>query len=222
MNKEAIDMNKNMTVGQVVLNNPQVVETLSKLGIDFCCGGDMTLSQAAQEIGIGEDSLLEKLKAIPKKQEGELEEAIDLDSPQLIEYIVDNHHRREEALLNEIDPLLQKIVRVHYVKHGKELAEIYSKFSLLKAELIPHFYQEEKIDFPHYLAGGEMGIESLRRDHDGAGAILDEIEALTQGFQPPADACTTYKLTFQKLKDLADDIHKHVFLENQVLFKREN
>ena len=211
----------NMTLGQVVLENPQVIETLNKMNIDFCCGGERTLEETSIEKDLDLNELIEKLNSIPQKETGELENAIELSSPELIDYIIDYHHTRELEMLNDIDPLLQKITRVHYQSHGEELTKIYKLYSQLKAELIPHFYQEEENDFPYFLQGNKMDIEKLIQDHEGAGALLDEMEDFTNGFVPPSDACVTYKTTFIKLKELAEDVHKHVFLENQVLFKRQ-
>ena len=37
-------------------------------------------------------------------------------------------------------------------------------------------------------------------------------------FQPPADACNTYRALFAGLRDLEEDVHRHVHLENAVLF----
>lgn len=213
-------MKKNQTVGQLVLENPQVIGPLSKLGIDFCCGGEMTLEDAAEELGLEPEKLIEKLKQVEKKERGEIEDALNLDTPALMDYIVEFHHKREIDFLEEIDPLLQKILRVHYKNHGKELSEIYGIFTKIKGALIPHFYQEEQMDFPQFLEGKDMDTEALVQEHQEVGALIDGLEERTLGFTPPQDACTSYRLAFEKLAQLAQDIHKHVFLENQVLFKR--
>lgn len=36
----------------------------------------------------------------------------------------------------------------------------------------------------------------------------------------PDDACNTFMLTYQKLKEFEDDFHKHVHLENNILFPK--
>jgi regulator of cell morphogenesis and NO signaling len=37
---------------------------------------------------------------------------------------------------------------------------------------------------------------------------------------PPADACTTYRLSFAALEAFELDLHRHVHLENNILFPK--
>jgi regulator of cell morphogenesis and NO signaling len=41
---------------------------------------------------------------------------------------------------------------------------------------------------------------------------------LTNGFSPPAEACNTYRALFAGLAELEEDLHRHIHLENSVLF----
>jgi regulator of cell morphogenesis and NO signaling len=44
------------------------------------------------------------------------------------------------------------------------------------------------------------------------------IRHLAKGYAIPGDVCNTYMVTYQKLKEFEDDLHKHVHLENNILF----
>ena len=55
-------------------------------------------------------------------------------------------------------------------------------------------------------------------EHEEAGAALARIRELSHGFQPPADACNTYRALFAGLAELEEDLHRHIHLENSVLF----
>ncbi|MDO5027116.1 MAG: DUF542 domain-containing protein [Tissierellia bacterium] len=213
-------INKEMTVGQAVLENPNIVEYLNEKDIDFCCGGDLFLQDIAKEKNVDIEGLIKDLNAIEKEQIGELEDAIKLETPKLIDYIIKYHHRRELEMLEEIDGLFRKIIRAHYTNHGEELSDYYKRFLLIKADLVSHFYQEERIDFPNFIEGQKMDVEELIREHEEVGQLIDSLEEDTKGFGVPEDACNTYKLTFKRLDEFAQDLHKHIFLENQVLFKR--
>jgi regulator of cell morphogenesis and NO signaling len=215
-------INKEMTVGQAVLENPNIVQYLSDNNIDFCCGGELHLEDVAKTKEISVEELVNELNAIKKEEVGELEDAVKLDTPKLIDYIIKYHHKRELEMLEDIDAFMRKILMVHYLRHGEELTDYYKRFLTIKANLLPHFYEEEKIEFPNLLAGMKMDTEALVKEHEAVGAILDSLERDTNGFEVPADGCNTYKLTFKKLAEFAEDIHKHIFLENQVLFKRNN
>lgn len=213
-------IDKNMTVGEAVKVNPQIIDKLSDVGIDFCCGGNKVLSEAIEEVGFDVDSFINILNAQQKVEQGEIEDAMNLSKEELIKYIIETHHVKELDMLEEIDALLKKILNVHYLSHGEELAEIYQQFSLIKSDLIPHFAKEERVDFPEFLSGKDVDFTTLIAEHEKVGSLLDRLESNTNGFNAPEDGCTTYRRTFEKLKEFTEDIHKHIFLENNVLFKR--
>jgi regulator of cell morphogenesis and NO signaling len=60
----------------------------------------------------------------------------------------------------------------------------------------------------------------MEKEHDHAGSLLAEIRQLTNDYNPPADACTTYRLSFAALQAFELDLHQHVHLENNILFPK--
>ena len=60
----------------------------------------------------------------------------------------------------------------------------------------------------------------MEQEHDHAGTLLNEIRILTNNYTPPADACTTYKLSYAALQAFELDLHQHVHLENNILFPK--
>lgn len=87
--------------------------------------------------------------------------------------------------------------------------------------------KEEQVLFPAIAAlsrGGnapvslEDPIACMLHEHDDAGAALARLRELTRGFEPPAEACNTYRALFAGLRDLEEDLHRHIHLENAVLF----
>ena len=61
-------------------------------------------------------------------------------------------------------------------------------------------------------------IACMLREHDDAGTALAKLRELTNGYQPPAEACNTYRALFAGLNDIEEDLHRHIHLENSVLF----
>ena len=57
-------------------------------------------------------------------------------------------------------------------------------------------------------------------DHQVCRRWLAAIRELTHGYQPPADACATYRLVLEELQAFETDLHAHVHLENHVLFPK--
>jgi regulator of cell morphogenesis and NO signaling len=60
----------------------------------------------------------------------------------------------------------------------------------------------------------------MEDEHDAAGAALARLRELTGGFQPPAGACPTFRGLYHGLAELEADLHRHIHLENNVLFPR--
>lgn len=208
-----------MKVQEAVKVNPAIIQVLSASGIDYCCGGDANLGEAIDAQNIDVPSFIASLNRMEKEDMGSFEEALELGPRDLVDYIIDVHHRRELQWLDEIDQNLAKLLKVHYAKHGQELTDIYQRFLTLKLELVPHFAKEEYADFPAFLEHGTFDFTELRSEHEATGELLDALDRDTHGFTPPADGCATYQYTFRLLRDLAADIHRHIFLENSVLFE---
>jgi regulator of cell morphogenesis and NO signaling len=57
-------------------------------------------------------------------------------------------------------------------------------------------------------------------EHDSATAALRRIRELTGNFQAPAHACQTYRGLWERLERLESDLHRHIHLENDILFPR--
>lgn len=211
---------KTMKVEQAVKERPNIVELLSENNIDFCCGGWQILEDAVAKQGLDVDDFVAQLNRYESTKEiNDWRQALQMSKKELVNYIVNTHHRKEEELVEEVEKLLAKILYVHYAQHAEELTAIYQTFLALKQDLMPHFADEEKIVFPNALQAN-VDWSKLRDDHEQVGEILKNLQDLTNDFTPPADACRTYQLAFQKLHELVDDIHLHVFLENSVLFEQ--
>ena len=159
-----------------------------------------------------------------------MESVADMSTEDLIRLIIDTHHIPERQLWEEITPMLNKIMTVHY-EHGKDLfLQLHRQFSLLRAELEEHFAEEECEVFPLMLQAETKSpkerkhlskrVHELVSEHEGAGEVIHSIMALTNNFTPPEYACPTFKATYAKMHELIDDIFLHIAKENSVLFPR--
>ena len=158
-----------------------------------------------------------------------MDNQVDADSmtlSKLCDHIEATHHAYLRKELPRLDKMTEKVARVHGEKEP-ELRELRAVFLEFQAELMPHMMKEEQILFP---AIAEMSagrtepmalddpIASMLREHDEAGAALARLRELSHGFQPPSDACNTYRALFAGLRDLEEDLHRHIHLENAALF----
>ena len=229
--KQTITINKETHLGELVTYFPAVTEKLNELHIDYCCQGDRTLEAAIKEAGLKPDFITKvqndysEYLARPDKKMP----VSELSDEQLINLILEIHHQPERALWNELDPLMNKILLVHY-GHGKELLlKLHRNFSELKMELEEHFAKEEKELFPAMLKPDKTDedraairslIHKLEGEHEGTGDIVKKIIKESNDFTPPEYACPTMKAVYMKLHELVDDIFLHIAKENSVLFKR--
>ncbi|MCD9016758.1 hemerythrin domain-containing protein [Parachryseolinea silvisoli] len=60
----------------------------------------------------------------------------------------------------------------------------------------------------------------MKDDHLDEGQQLQKMAALSNDYTPPADACSTYTVTYKMLKDYEKDMHLHIHLENNILFAK--
>jgi len=78
-------------------------------------------------------------------------------------------------------------------------------------------FQSFGIDF--CCQGGRTLREACERKGVSLDGVIEHLEAeLAGGYQPPEDACNTYRALFAGLADLEEDLHRHIHLENSVLF----
>ena len=66
----------------------------------------------------------------------------------------------------------------------------------------------------------ENPIRMMEREHRDATDALRMIRELTNGFTAPSDGCATYAACMAELARFERDLHRHVHLENNVLFPK--
>jgi len=224
------------TVGEMVAKDYRKAQVFKKYGIDFCCGGKKTLSEVSQKKGISLEELKAELKAAENVESGS---SISFDKWELdflSDYITNTHHQYIKDNIPFISELAQKVARVHGANHP-EAVQTAAVFERAAQDLSLHLVKEEKILFPFIkelvaakrnnsvLPDSSFGdvanpIEMMESEHEQAGEDMEEIKALTNNYQVPADACTSYRLLYQKLEEFENDLHKHVHLENNILFPK--
>jgi len=221
------------SIGVIAASFPKSMEIFKDYNIDFCCGGNRPLIEAITEQGLNETEVMNKLEDAYNKAVNIENKEIDftkLSYSDLIDHIVNTHHAYLQVELPKIGELVNKILRVHGQGHS-ELAKVHKLFSNLRMELEQHLIKEEEIEFPtikeyersnskELLEKIVAGMEELENEHEGAGDILKELRKITNGFVAPEDGCNTYRLTYNKLRELEEDTFTHIHLENNILFPR--
>ena len=223
---------ENSLVKDIVNELPKTSDVFKKNRIDFCCGGNIPLSQAVAQNQLNMDTLLEELKIVFKTYENtekDVEVWTESDSNTIMEHIISNYHRVSEEELSMLSPYVTKVSRVHGDNHP-ELLKVNELFYEFKKELLKHMEKEEAIVFPliKQIIDGTVEnrkeaiamITELEKEHDHAGEILRQIREVTSDYKLPLDACGTYRLVYARLEALEELTFMHVHLENNILFPR--
>ena len=213
------------TVGEIVAENPSQARVFQSLAIDFCCQGGRTLREACERKGIAVESVVEQLEAAAAEPAEPMENPAQLPPVALIGHIVDKHHAFLRSELPRIHAMAERVAKVHG-GHTPSLVEVYEVFCEMADELASHMMKEEQILFPaiQSMVAGQSAmpldgpVACMLKEHDDAGNALARMRELTNGFTPPPEACNTYRALFAGLAELEEDLHRHIHLENAVLF----
>ncbi len=215
------------TVGELVAERPGRSRIFQSSGIDFCCQGSRTLREACERKGVAAQSVVEQLEAELADKTAPVQNPAELPLDELTEYIVGTHHSFLRRELPRLHAMSARVAQVHG-GHTPSLIELFEVFQGLQAELISHIEKEESVLFPVVAAMSrretspvqiDEPIACMVHEHEEAGAALGRLRELSNGFHPPADACNTYRALFAGLQDLEEDLHRHIHLENTVLFR---
>lgn len=217
-----------MTLGEIVTRRPVLAAELERRGLDYCCHGDRTLTDAALEAGLDARTVADELSAVAV--DAPAAAWASLGPSELVEHIDAVHHRYLWAELPRVTALVDKIASVHGERHP-ELFEVQRLYGELRADLEPHLTREEQELFPRIeqLAGASdpssvstrafaAQIETLADEHETVGALLEELRRVTSGYSVPPDGCASYAACYRALADLEADTHLHVHKENNLLF----
>ncbi|WP_343032911.1 hemerythrin domain-containing protein [Virgibacillus doumboii] len=152
-----------------------------------------------------------------------------IPASELIDHIVHTHHVYLNDELPALGQFVTKILRVHGANHPhlKELHRLYNDF---KVDMEEHMITEESEVFPlikkYEKEPSEQLLQAIREanggledEHETSGNILKRMREVTNGFEPPADACSSYRITYARLAEMETNTFQHVHLENNILFK---
>jgi regulator of cell morphogenesis and NO signaling len=223
------------TIREIVANDYRAAAIFQKHGIDFCCGGNRPIAEACEEKGLDAAAVTTELEAaLAPASDAPRVNVWELDF--LADYIVTNHHGYVRSAIGTIGAHTKRVAEVHGERHP-ETVEIAARFADIAAEMTMHMAKEERMLFPYIKAlavarrtnapaprapFGTIAnpIRMMEAEHQSAGDTMAEIRRLSRGYAPPDDACTTYQVTYKELEAFEADLHRHVHLENNVLFPR--
>lgn len=221
-----VTISRDLSLGEIVNRIPSASRVLASFGLDFCCGGSRSLTDAAVEKGIDPD---EVVAAIDRVGPGPAADWATMGPAELIDHLVSTHHAYLHAELGYLEALAEKVASVHGERHP-ELAAVLADVRELRADLEPHLHKEERILFPmiRRMVGGEpvpdgqppvqAPISVMMAEHEATGDLLERLRRDSRDFDVPHDGCASYRALYEGLVRLEADTHLHVHKENNLLF----
>jgi regulator of cell morphogenesis and NO signaling len=224
------------TIGQMVAEDYRTAQVFKNHKIDFCCKGNRSLQEVAQKHDLNVDALLVEIKQVQEQKSDDTTDFKTWPLDLLADYIEKKHHRYVEEKIPVLKQYLNKLCRVHGSRHP-ELLKIDEHFNGSAGELAMHMKKEELVLFPwvrKMVKAEKQGeplekphfgtvknpIAMMMQEHDNEGERFRTIAELTSDYTPPLDACSTYRVTFSLLKEFEEDLHRHIHLENNILFPK--
>ncbi|KAA0890375.1 iron-sulfur cluster repair di-iron protein [Oryzomonas rubra] len=226
----------NKTIGEIVAADYRTATVFENHGIDFCCGGKVALAATCTEKGLDLATITSELEAVQHEPLERNQNYSSWPLPFLADYIVNTHHVYLKQNDEQIATYARKIAGVHGAHHP-EVIRIAAIFEKIATDMAGHLKEEEEVFFPALKRADaartadsapdakdretiRVSLLRLHREHEEIGDAIHEIRHISKEYTIPDDVCNTFMLTYQKLREFEDDLHKHVHLENNILFPK--
>lgn len=223
-------------VGELVAKDYQTASIFQIHGIDFCCNGNRSIKEVCTRAKVTTDELIQELDVVLNGKVIFNNEIQSLPIDELAEHIEKVHHSYVQKQIPVLNAFLEKLVKVHGERHP-ELLEIREAFKSSSEQLTMHMKKEELLLFPHVrkmvraiknnekvgpaIFGTVLNpIEVMKAEHETEGDRFRRIAEWSNNYMPPEDACNTYRVAFNLLREFESDLHLHIHLENNILFPK--
>jgi regulator of cell morphogenesis and NO signaling len=218
------------SIGSFVVERPSRSKVFERFGLDYCCGGQLSLEEACAKGGAEPAQVLLALAEFDAAAPAEAAAAWSGDLAALADHIESTHHAYLHAELPRMRALVEKVARAHGETDPRliRLNEVFQRF---QGEMELHMAKEEQILFPlvrrmaqgasaaSFHCGRVRGpVSVMRHEHDVHALNLGLIKELTDHFALPEYACNTYRAMLDALVELEQDLHRHIHKENNILF----
>ncbi|MDF1576245.1 MAG: iron-sulfur cluster repair di-iron protein [Bacteroidales bacterium] len=228
-----MEINAHSKIGDIVKTNFRTARIFEENSIDFCCGGNISLEEACSRSNVDLHTLLPSLEEMVAANDPDSKYINDLELDELCDCIEKRHHSYIREHTPFIQQKLKKLCEVHG-DHHPELFELKQLFDGAAGNLSAHMQKEEMVLFPFIRQmikqkKGEAGtrissggilqpISQMEEEHQIEGDRFRKISSLSSSYTTPPDGCNTYRISYQELDEFEKDLHRHIHLENNILF----
>jgi regulator of cell morphogenesis and NO signaling len=216
---EAFVLDDQHSIGHIAVQLPGATAIFRRYKLDFCCGGQVSLTQALADKGLDRSVVMNEL-AVLQRPDGIVTAA---DASSLIDHIMERYHAVHREQLPELIRMARRVEAVHR-EHPHVPAGLADMLEEAEQDLLSHMMKEENILFPMLRAGGNpfvtQPIGVMRAEHIQHGAMLEQLMSLSNNAEAPQGACNTWRALYAGIAQLHDDLINHIHLENNILFSQ--
>src|SRR4051812_30993479 len=101
------------TVGEIVASHPLLSRVFERIGIDYCCGGKVTLAAACAQRGLDVDTVAALLDAMPDSGPQNAVDAAAMSLTALADHIERSHHAYVKEELPVLVEQAERVARKH-------------------------------------------------------------------------------------------------------------
>lgn len=224
-------------VGQIVAEDYQTYPVFESHKIDYYNKGKQSLQDAA---GAHKIDLQALKNEIASKKDIQTEEAEDFNSwplDALSDYIVKTYHQYADKQIQVIKPALEKACQ-EYGERYPWLPQIKKLFDEAAGIIAVHQKKEELILFPFIrkmadakknnkefvtpraTKSVESPVDMLTHEHYQQSDLFKKIAELSHDYTLPEEVDGAFKDSLHLLKEFELSLHKHLHLENNILFPK--
>jgi regulator of cell morphogenesis and NO signaling len=151
----------------------------------------------------------------------------------LVDYLSNTHHSNVKSAISRFNVYLKTIIKVDSSVHP-EVKKISSLLNELTTLVEQHLAMEEHLLFPYisklvksqgllsdsesHLA--ENPVRKIKQEHSRMRALLENIRDVSNNYLPSVNSSPALKLCYAQLFDFEQDLHRHIFLEEKILFPK--
>lgn len=211
------------TLADLAVTRPGASRVFHRHALDFCCNGRIALRDVCAREGLDLDALMAELESEVQRSPEGFERLDDRPLDEVIDHLLAHYHEPHRAELPRLIEMATKVERVHGEKAScpQGLAKHLTR---MHEELLLHMQKEEEVLFPLIRAGNGrmagMPVQVMEQEHQDHGENLAQLRALAHGYQPPEEACGTWRALYLGLDELESELMQHISIENHVLFPR--
>lgn len=222
------------TLGDVVRRNFYASEIFDSYDINYCCEGGLSIIEACRVKNIESEIILTALDELSEQEDEASSAFSNWPLNLLVDYILKKHHRYIGFNIPEIWRLMEEYLSADPdAKYILEKAQYY--FRIFEKDLNAHVKKEEQLIFPYikklvlldkkafkdisFLSKKDLDdrIDHSFEEHEREGKQFKLIYELISDYNQDDEG---YLRVLKGIQEFEKDLHRHVHLENNLLFPK--